>query len=163
MLLKIKASIKNQLPKNTVKRHGCVLVVIVFHSQLCPTLCSPTDCSTPGFPVLHLLPEFVQTHFPQRSTPSSPLGVGTTSSGPGQPSKEELKVRPLEAELPWRQGREVWRNSRCPVHSPPWRNSQFHVWARKEHNDPGMSCNRWKQKAVKDYNRLWEGKHTGKT
>ena len=63
MLLKIKASIKNQLPKNTVKRHGCVLVVIVFHSQLCPTLCSPTDCSTPGFPVLHLLPEFVQTHF----------------------------------------------------------------------------------------------------
>ena len=63
MLLKIKASIKNQLPKNTVKRHGCVLVVIVFHSQLCPTLCSSTDCSTPGFPVLHLLPEFVQTHF----------------------------------------------------------------------------------------------------
>ena len=65
MLLKIKASIKNQLPKNTVKRHGCVLVVavIVFHSQLCLTLCSPTDCSTPGFPVLHHLPEFVQTHF----------------------------------------------------------------------------------------------------
>ena len=65
MLLKIKASIKNQLPKNMVKRHGCVpvVVVIVFHSQLGPTLCSPMDCSTPGFPVLYHLPEFVQTHF----------------------------------------------------------------------------------------------------
>ena len=28
----------------------------------CPTLCDPTNCSTPGFPVLHYLPEFAQTH-----------------------------------------------------------------------------------------------------
>ena len=26
------------------------------------TLCDPMDCSTPGFPVLHQLPEFVQIH-----------------------------------------------------------------------------------------------------
>ena len=26
------------------------------------TLCGPGDCSTPGFPVLHYLPEFAQTH-----------------------------------------------------------------------------------------------------
>ena len=26
-------------------------------TQLCPTLCSPMDCSTPGFPVHHQLPE----------------------------------------------------------------------------------------------------------
>ena len=25
-------------------------------------LCDPRDCSTPGFPVLHRLPEFAQTH-----------------------------------------------------------------------------------------------------
>ena len=25
-------------------------------------LCDPADCSTPGFPVLHCLPEFAQTH-----------------------------------------------------------------------------------------------------
>ena len=25
-------------------------------------LCDPMDCSTPGFPVLHHLPEFAQTH-----------------------------------------------------------------------------------------------------
>ena len=36
---------------------GCYSV-----TQLYPTLCAPVDCSTPGFPVLHRLPEFAQTH-----------------------------------------------------------------------------------------------------
>ena len=31
-------------------------------AQLCLTLCNPMDYSTPGFPVLHHLPEFAQTH-----------------------------------------------------------------------------------------------------
>ena len=31
-------------------------------TQLCPTLCDPMDCSTPGLPVYHQLPEFTQTH-----------------------------------------------------------------------------------------------------
>ena len=31
-------------------------------AQSCPTLCDPMDCSTPGFPVHHQLPEFTQTH-----------------------------------------------------------------------------------------------------
>ena len=31
-------------------------------SQLCPTLCDPKDCSMPGLPVHHQLPELVQTH-----------------------------------------------------------------------------------------------------
>ena len=31
-------------------------------AQSCLTLCDPMDCSTPGFPVLHYLPEFAQTH-----------------------------------------------------------------------------------------------------
>ena len=30
--------------------------------QSCPTLCDPMNCSTLGFPVLHYLPEFAQTH-----------------------------------------------------------------------------------------------------
>ena len=29
---------------------------------LCPTLCNTTECSTPGFPVPHHLPELAQTH-----------------------------------------------------------------------------------------------------
>ena len=31
-------------------------------AQLCPTLCNPMDCSTPGFPVLCCLLELAQTH-----------------------------------------------------------------------------------------------------
>ena len=31
-------------------------------AQSCPTLYDPMECSTPGFPVLHHLPEFAQTH-----------------------------------------------------------------------------------------------------
>ena len=31
-------------------------------AQSYPTLCNPTDCSTPGCPVLHHLPELAQTH-----------------------------------------------------------------------------------------------------
>ena len=31
-------------------------------AQSCPTLCNPMDCSTPGFPVHHQLPELTQTH-----------------------------------------------------------------------------------------------------
>ena len=31
-------------------------------AQSCATLCNPMDCSTPGLPVRHQLPEFTQTH-----------------------------------------------------------------------------------------------------
>jgi len=31
-------------------------------TQSCPTLCNPMDCSSPGFPVHHQLPELTQTH-----------------------------------------------------------------------------------------------------
>jgi len=31
-------------------------------TKLCPTLCDPMNCSTPGFPVFHYLPVFAQTH-----------------------------------------------------------------------------------------------------
>ena len=31
-------------------------------TQACPTLCDPMNCSMPGLPVHHQLPEFIQTH-----------------------------------------------------------------------------------------------------
>ena len=51
---------------------------ILFSSvaQSCLTLCHPMDCSMPGFPVHHQLPEFVQTHVHRVSDaiqPSHPL------------------------------------------------------------------------------------------
>ena len=45
-------------------------------AQSCPTLCDPIDCSTPGFPVHHQLPEVTQTHVQRVSNaiqPSHPL------------------------------------------------------------------------------------------
>ena len=41
-------------------KHICCCCCSV--AQLCQTLCDPMDCSTPGFPVLHHLPELDQTH-----------------------------------------------------------------------------------------------------
>ena len=40
-----------------------------------PTPCNPMDCSTPGSPVLHHLPEFAQIHvyFSDAIQPSNPL------------------------------------------------------------------------------------------
>ena len=59
----------------------------IFHSsvqltsvaQLCPTLCSPMDCSTFGFPVHHQLPELTQTHVHQVGDAIS-SSVGPVSS-----------------------------------------------------------------------------------
>ena len=45
-------------------------------AQSCLTLCNPMDCSTPGFPVLHCLLEFAQTHVhwvSETIQPSHPL------------------------------------------------------------------------------------------
>ena len=45
-------------------------------SQSCPTLCDPMDCSMPGFPVHHQLPELTPTHVHPVSDvnqPSHPL------------------------------------------------------------------------------------------
>ena len=45
-------------------------------AQSCLTLCDPIDCSMPGFPVHHQLPELAQTHVHQVSDalqPSHPL------------------------------------------------------------------------------------------
>ena len=44
--------------------------------QSCLTFCDHMDCSTPGFPVHHQLPEFIQTHVHQvddATPPSHPL------------------------------------------------------------------------------------------
>ena len=40
----------------------CPLCLVNSVAQSCPTLCDPMDCSMPGLPVHHHLPEFTQTH-----------------------------------------------------------------------------------------------------
>ena len=39
-----------------------MMIVISSVAYSCPTLCDPMDCSTPGFPEHHQLPELTQTH-----------------------------------------------------------------------------------------------------
>ena len=56
----------------------CSFSSVQFSSvaQSCPTLCDPMNCSTPGLPVHHQLPEFTQTHVHRVSDaiqPSHPL------------------------------------------------------------------------------------------
>ena len=46
----------------TAQVHFRKFVVQLLKS--CPTLWNPMDCSTPGLPVLHYLPEFAQTQCP---------------------------------------------------------------------------------------------------
>ena len=51
-------------------------VQFILVAQLCPTLCDPMNCSTPGFPVLHHHPEIAETHVHRVSDaiqPSRPL------------------------------------------------------------------------------------------
>ena len=61
-----------QVTSSHSKTSYCSCSVVKSH----PTLCNPMDCSTPGFPVLHYLPEFAQTHVHRVSDaiqPSYPL------------------------------------------------------------------------------------------
>ena len=45
-----------------LRPHYITCFVVVVQSLSCVQLCNPMNCSTPGFPVLHSLPEFAQTH-----------------------------------------------------------------------------------------------------
>ena len=47
---------------NFACRDNHTLVQFSWVVQLCLTLCNPMDCSMPGFPVHHQLPELTQTH-----------------------------------------------------------------------------------------------------
>ena len=46
---------------------------LVQSLKSCPTLCNPVNCSTPGLPIHHQLPEFTQTQSVESVMPSSHL------------------------------------------------------------------------------------------
>ena len=78
----------------------CQLTDELFSSvaQSCLTLCDPMDCSTPGLPVHHQLPEFTQTHV---------LGVGDAI----QPSHRLSSPSPPAFNLSQHQGLFQWVGS----------------------------------------------------
>ena len=96
---------------NLTKVCFCKLLLIdiwVFQfssvAQSCPTLCSPMDCSTPGFPVQHQLLELAQTHVHwvgDAIQPTHPL------SSPSSPASilSSIRVFSIESALHWYDGR----------------------------------------------------------
>ena len=61
-----------------------VYQIMQFNSvaQSCSTLCDRMDCSTPGFPVQHQLPELTQTHVHRVSDAIQPFHPLLTPSPP---------------------------------------------------------------------------------
>ena len=59
-------------------------------AQSCPTLCDPMNCSTPGLPVHHQLPEFTQTHVHRVSDAIQPSHPRSSPSPPAlNPSQHQ--------------------------------------------------------------------------
>ena len=58
----------------------CVTTCLVAKSYL--TFCDPMDCSTPGFPVFHYLPEFSQIHVHQVSDNHPTISSSVTPFSP---------------------------------------------------------------------------------
>ena len=82
----IRISLGSALPKVRKNGHSCHHQFSSV-TQSCLTLCDPMDCSTPGFPVHHQLPEPTQTHVHHVSDaiqPSHPL------SSPSPPAPQSL-------------------------------------------------------------------------
>ena len=120
-------------------------ITVQFSSvtQSCPTLCDPINCSMPGLPVHHQLPEFTQTHIHwvgDAIQPSHPLSFPSPPApNPSQhqslfqwvnSSHEVAKV--LEFQL---QHQSLQRNPRADLQNglvgSPWspRDSQVQIWS----------------------------------
>ena len=78
-------------------------------AQSCPTLCDPTNRSTPGLPVHHQLPEFTRTHVHRVSDAIQPSPPLSSPSPPApNPSQHQdlfqlaqLKNSPSLCLCPW--------------------------------------------------------------
>ena len=67
-------------PKGSLAKDNSVQFSSV--AQLCPTLCDPMDCSMPGLPVHHQLPELTQTHIHGVSDAIQPCHPWSSPSPP---------------------------------------------------------------------------------
>ena len=90
-------------------------------AQSCPTLCYPMGCSTPGLPVHHQLPEFIQTHI---------HWVGDAI----QPSHPLSSPAPPALNLSHHQG--LSNESALPIRWPKYWSFSFYISPSSEH--PGL-------------------------
>ena len=90
-------------------------------AQLCPSLCDPRNCSTPGLPIHHQLQEFTQTHVHwvgDAIQPSHPL------SSPSPPAPNPSQHQSLSSE------------STLRMRWPKYWSFSFSIIPSKEH--PGL-------------------------
>ena len=88
-------------------------------AQSCLTLCNPMNCSTPGLPVHHQLPEFTQTHIHRVSdaiqpshplvSPSLPSFNFFPASGSFQMSQSHQVAKVLEFQLQHQSFQRIFR------------------------------------------------------
>ena len=96
LLLLFLVSFTMQKLVSLIRSHLFILVFIFITlnccwvTQSCLTLCDSMACSMPGFPVLHYLPEFTQTHV---WMPSSVTHFSCPQSFPGSESFSVLFFR----------------------------------------------------------------------
>ena len=71
-------------------------------AQSCPTLCDPMNCSMPGLPVNHHLPEFTQTHVHRVSDASQPSHPWLSTSPPApNPSQHQSLFQWVSSHVRW--------------------------------------------------------------
>ena len=91
------------------------VVVCCSVIESCPVLCNTMDCRMPDFPVLHSLPEFVQTHVhwvDDAVQPSHPLYISLKELLVSQIVFQERTKKPKEAD------KAVGKLHNSPSHSP---------------------------------------------
>ena len=101
-------------------------------TQLCPTLCDPMDCSTPGLPIRHQLPEPAQTHVHQVSDAIQP-----TISSSVSPCSSCLQSCPASGAFPVSQffpsnGQIIGASASAsvlPINTQDWFPLELTVWS----------------------------------
>ena len=69
--------------------------------QSCPTLCDPMNCSTPGLPVHHQLPEFTQPHVHRVSDAIQPSHPLSSPSPPAPNPSQHQGFFPMNQLFAW--------------------------------------------------------------
>ena len=131
----------SNLQQNTPHGFCCCCSV----AKSCPTLCDAMDCSTPGFPALHHLPEVAQTHVHwacDAIQPSYPLS---------SPSSPDFNLSQHQSLFQWVISHWVyeWINKQIDEKMPTEDmkyNLYFTFWvASQKNSNPAQRVTSWKR------------------
>ena len=97
--------------------------------QLCPTLCNPMNCSTPGLPVHHHLPEFTQTQVHRVSDAIQPSHPLSSPSPPAlNPSQHQSLFQWVNLHTLWPKYWSFSLASLLPKNTQDWYPLEWTAW-----------------------------------